>query len=94
MNPILQRVLLSLLPAALIIGLAVIVIWGDSGLLVRERLRAELQSSFEERAALDRENQRLIRELRHMREDPIVLERRVADELGLTREGSILIRFR
>ena len=93
-HPTLQRVLLSLLPAALILGLAGVAIWGESGLLVRDRLQQEFEASIDERAALDRENQELLRQLRQMREDDAVLERVVADELGLVPEGAVLIRFR
>lgn len=89
----LSRIMLSWLPAVFIVGLAGVAIWGESGLMVRDRLEVQLAASLEERAAMDRDNRRLLRELRTMEEDDVVLERVVAEELGLVQPGSTLVRF-
>lgn len=87
------RTLLVLLPAVLMVSVGVSTIWGESGLLARHQLERELVEANAELAAIERENQRLIRELRLMDEDPAVLERLVAEELGWGRADATIIRF-
>jgi len=88
-----QRALLALLPALVIASLAASAIWGESGLLARHELRADLDKANHTLAATERENQRLLRELRLMESDPVLLERVVAEELSWAREGDTLYRF-
>jgi len=88
-----QRVLLALLPALVIASLAASAIWGESGLLVRHQLRGRLASANDDLAAVERENQRLLRDLRLMEQDVVLLERLVAEELGWGREGTTIYRF-
>lgn len=89
----LHRVLLAVIPALLIGAVVVSAIWGDNGLLARYQLQVELESNQAELAALDRENQRLLRELSLIERDPVVVERILADELHWGREGAVLYRF-
>lgn len=89
----LQRVLLTLLPAIVLTSIVASAVWGESGLLVRHDLRERVARANEELAALERENQRLIRELQVMDRDPVVLERMLAEELGWAREGTTIYRF-
>ncbi len=88
-----QRALLALLPAMIIAGLAASAVWGENGLLARHRLDQRLIVATEGLAALERDNHRLVRDLRTMDSDPIVLERMVAEELGWAQEGAVLYRF-
>jgi cell division protein FtsB len=85
--------LLSLLPATLLVGVAVSAIWGDSGLLARRKLEVRLASANLVVAELDSDNQRILHLLSSMDRDPLVLERMVAEELGWAREGSTVYRF-
>lgn len=89
-----HRLLFSILPAAVIAIVGVSALWGDSGLFVRESLRAKLASANEDLAALERENQRLVRELKILEEDPLAIERLIAEELELAAPGATLYRFR
>lgn len=89
----LQRAILSLLPAVLLLSFAASAVWGDSGLLARERLAERLVASNAELARIERENQRLLRDLRLMDRDPAVLERLIADEIGWSTEGTLIVRF-
>ena len=89
----LQRVLLALLPAMILASIAASAVWGESGLLARHVLRGRLDRAGGDLTALDRENQRLLRDLSVMEEDPVVLERIIAEELGWAREGTTLYRF-
>jgi cell division protein FtsB len=92
-TPLLHRVLLTLLPATLLVGVVVSAIWGDSGLLARRALQSRLHEANARVAELDRDNQRILHLLSSMDRDPLVLERMVADELGWAREGATVYRF-
>jgi cell division protein FtsB len=89
----LQRALLVLLPALVITSLAASAIWGESGLLARHQLREQLALENAGLAEVERANQRLVRDLRLMERDPLLLERMVAEELSWGREGDTLYRF-
>ncbi len=89
----LQRVLLSMLPALVIMAVAVSAVWGDNGLLARLGLQVELGTANSELAAMGRHNERLLRELHSMELDPVVRERMVAEELGWGREDARIYRF-
>jgi cell division protein FtsB len=92
-NPVFQRVALAVLPAMIIGSIALFAVWGDNGLFARHRLQAEMHDANSELATVERENQALLRELHVADQDPIVLERMVAEELGWGRAGSTLYRF-
>lgn len=81
------------MPALVIASIAASAIWGESGLLVRHQLRARLASANDDLATMERDNQRLLRDLRLMEQDPLLLERVVAEELSWAREGTVLYRF-
>ena len=89
----LQRLLLAILPAVLLGSIAATTIWGQSGVFTRRTLQEELVEAREEVAEVQRENQRLLWELRAMERDPVVVERMVADELLWGSEGATLYRF-
>ena len=91
--PIVQRLLLALLPTVLILSVAVSTVWGDNGLKRRHELRRELRHKTTELATIERENQRMLRQLDLMAEDPIVLERMVVEELGWARPGTVVYTF-
>lgn len=88
-----QRVVLAVLPAALLGGIAASAVWGDNGLLERHRLRGELRDANAELARIERENDRLLRELTLGEQDEVVLERMVAEELGWGRDDATIYRF-
>ncbi|MCO4743339.1 MAG: septum formation initiator family protein [Proteobacteria bacterium] len=88
-----QRVLITVAPALLISALLVTLLWGKEGLNTRGQLRFELQTANTELAGLERDNQRLLRDLKLMEEDPVVLERMVAEELLWAAEDTTLYRF-
>jgi cell division protein FtsB len=92
-NPVFQRFALAVLPAMAIGSIALFAVWGDNGLFARHRLAAEMRTANMELATLERRNQALVRELQVADQDPIVLERMVAEELGWGRQGSVIFRF-
>ncbi len=89
----LPRLILAVVPAILLVGIALSTVWGRHGLVTRSTLKADLTRHSAHLASLDRENQRLLRELSLMESDPVVLERMVAEELLLAREGATLYVF-
>lgn len=93
MRTSLRRLVLSVIPAALLAVLASSVVWGENGLLVRHQLDGQVRDAQIELSRLDRENERLLRELRAMEHDPVVRERLVADELGWGHPDATLVRF-
>ena len=89
----LQRTAFVLVPTAVIALVGASAIWGENGLVERHRLQAELLQANTELAALERENQRLLRQLKVGREDPVAVERMVAEELGWGDPSATLYRF-
>jgi cell division protein FtsB len=87
------RLLLTLIPAVIIVSVALSAVWGNNGLVTRAKLRGELDHAAARLATVDRENQRLLRELQLMEQDPQVLERVVAEELSWGRQGATIYRF-
>ncbi|MEQ1505265.1 MAG: septum formation initiator family protein [Myxococcota bacterium] len=88
-----QRLFLAFLPAVALAGIGLSTVWGESGLLVRHELGDRLSSGNQDLAAVERENQRLYRELERMEQDPVVIERQIAEELGWARQGTTVYRF-
>lgn len=88
-----HRILLAVLPALVIGAVVIVAIWGDNGLLRREDLSEELEQANSDLLELQRDNQRLLRELHLLEEDPVAAERAVAEELGWATEGTTLYRF-
>ena len=88
-----RRLFLTLIPAMIVASVALSAIWGVNGLVVRTHLQSDLRDATSRLATIDRENQRLLRELELMDEDPVVLERMVAEELGWGRNDATIYRF-
>ncbi|MFT7521238.1 MAG: cell division protein FtsB [Kiritimatiellia bacterium] len=91
--PFVHRLLLTLVPAFLIGGVVLTAIWGDNGLVRRAELQTELRTANDDLRAIQKQNQRLLHHLRLMEQDPIVIERAVADELEVAPTGSTIYRF-
>lgn len=87
------RLVLTLVPAMILAGIAASTVWGHNGLIARAELQANVDKAGTKLAGVQRENQRLLRELTLMNEDPVVLERMVAEELMLGRPGATIYRF-
>jgi cell division protein FtsB len=75
---------------ALLVGTA---IFGDTGVLHLQRLRAELAALHRAVQVLEAENERLSRAIAALRTDPAALERIAREELGLVRPGERVLRF-
>ena len=89
----LKRVVMTIIPALILISVAASTIWGSNGLRSRSHLQRELAAANERLAAVDLENARLIRELAMLESDPYTLERAVAEEISYGRPGTTIYRF-
>jgi cell division protein FtsB len=89
----LRSSLLIGIPVALILVVAASVLLGGDGVVKRYRLRTDLDLAQAELAEIQRENQRMQRELRLMDEDPRMIERRAAEVLSWGAPGATLYRF-
>ncbi len=88
-----HRLVATVLPAVLLAAVSAYAAFGDTGLFSRRGLIDQLRVQNEELMDIERDNQRLLRDVRILKEDPRALERAVADELGWGRKGDVLYRF-
>ncbi len=88
-----QRLLFSVLPAFVLLGLGTAIVFGHNGLVSQWNLRSEMGKANEKLASVDRENHALLREIRLMERDEVVVERVIAEQLDWAREGSVIYRF-
>ncbi len=58
------------------------------------RLRAEVRALEAKNAEASQENQRLSREARALKTNPVAMERAVRDELGFIHPGEIVLQLR
>lgn len=91
--PLVHRILLAVLPAFVIGAVVLSTIWGDNGWLRRMELQAELDQANADLRETQRQNARMLREIRVLEQDPVAAERQVAEELEWAREGTRLYRF-
>ena len=89
----LQRFVLALLPASVILTVVFSTIWGQNGFMTRYQLRQELARANVQLANIDRSNQRYLRKLMLIEKDPFTLERMVAEELARGRTDTVIYQF-
>lgn len=87
------RLILTVIPAMLIAGIAASTVWGHNGILARRQLERDVDRAGDHLATVERDNQRLLRDLTLMDSDPVVLERTVAEELMMARDGATIYQF-
>lgn len=89
----LQRLALVVVPGVVVVVLAATVAWGEKGVMRLVELRVELRDANAQLRAIERKNQRLIRDLHALEQDRTAVERVVAEELGWATSESTLYRF-
>lgn len=89
----LQRLLFTVLPGCLVIGLLWAAIMGDNGLYRHARMRRDLDRVHRRLTTVQAENARLAREVEQLRVDETTVRRAVAEELLLVPAGSTVYRF-
>lgn len=80
------------LAAFLIVALSVLnALFGERGVLGLMRAQNEFRTLANEVEALEAENQRLSNEIHALRTNPLVIERRAREVLGMARPGEIAL---
>lgn len=88
-----SKIVFTAIPAAVMIALTMFIIWGNKGLVRQIELKQELSVANTELAEIQRQNQRMLRQLKAMHADPRVMERVAGEELNMGVAGARIIRF-
>jgi cell division protein FtsB len=90
----LKKKALGLAAFLIIAATALNALFGERGALGLMKAREEHDALLLEVEALEAENERLVREIRELRSDPLVVERLAREVLGMAREGEIVVTVR
>ena len=93
MDPRAIRLLWTLLPACLVLGIIYLSVFGDNGLIRRHRLEVELARVERRLVNVETESALLRREVDQLQHDPVTLRRAVARDLLLVPPGSTVYRL-
>ncbi|MDP2309305.1 MAG: septum formation initiator family protein [Pseudomonadota bacterium] len=93
MDLLARRLLLTLIPAGVVLALIHTTILGDSGLVRRHRMQIDLERAHRNLDRVHGENARIEREVRQLRSDETTVRRAAAEELLLVPPGSVVYRF-
>lgn len=93
MDPFLRRMLWNVLPAALVVVIIYLAVFGENGILRRHRMVAELEAAERRLEEVELVNARLRREVTQIRADDATVARVAAEELLLVPPGSTVYRF-
>lgn len=85
--------LLTGVPAILVMVLLYLAVFGSSGLVRRHRLVVDLENVERRRQEHEDENARLLREIQQLKGDGPTVERAAAEELLLVPPNSTIYRF-
>ena len=85
-----KKQLAILIGAAVCIYLLVTFIFGEMGLVKYYRMRSQYLALREETENLKLDNTRLLKDVRALRSDPVLIEQIARDKLGLARPGEIV----
>ncbi len=88
-----SRLLVPALLALFLVGVAAMLLVGESSLFRSHALHRELDATLRRVAEVERANTLLRARLRRLRDDPAAVERVAAGELGLAAPGSTIYRF-
>lgn len=88
-----QRLLLTILPAAMVVGLAWAAVAGDNGFFRLMRMQTDLERVQRRLSHVQAENDRLAREVEQLRDDETTVRRAIAEELLLVPPESTVYRF-
>ncbi|MFN7143741.1 MAG: FtsB family cell division protein [Myxococcota bacterium] len=93
MDLLARRILLTLVPAGVVVALIHATILGDNGLVRRHRMQVDLERAQRKLAVVQEENARLEREVRQLQSDETTIRRAIGEELRLVPAGSVIYRF-
>jgi|JI6StandDraft_1071083.scaffolds.fasta_scaffold964921_1 cell division protein FtsB len=87
------NILYRAVPSALLIGLVLASAHGGDSILRYWELRQTATESLDAWAQQERQNTRMLLQIRQLDSDPVNVERLIAEELGMAREGATLYHF-
>ncbi len=87
-----RQTLLLNLSMLLLAALLLIIIFGDKGINDLRELKTERSRLIGINLELERENQRLYREIKRLKTDPAYIENIARRELGMVGKGEVIIR--
>jgi cell division protein FtsB len=93
METYLRFLLMTILPAAIAIATLHTAIAGEGGLVRYAHMEEERGRLNRQVEAQRDSNARLAREIAHLRDDPVILRRAIAEDLQLVSPGSVVYRF-
>jgi cell division protein FtsB len=93
MTPRSKLILARVVPSALLIGLVLASVHGGDNIMRYWELQQTAEASRQAWAEQERENTKMLLQLRQLDRDPVNLERLIAEELGMAREGATLYHF-
>lgn len=80
--------------AALLFGLFMLVIYGDSGFFDVKRLGIEKESIAAKNDELESENLKLYRKIKRLKHDPVYVENVAREDLGMTGKNEVIFKFK
>jgi len=81
------------IPGVTLVVLAGLIVWGDKGMMRQLELKTQLGRADVELADIQRQNQRMLRQLKAIETDSRILERIAGEELNMGVVGARIIRF-
>jgi cell division protein FtsB len=87
-----RQTLIQNLTILLLAALLMLIIFGDKGINDLRKLKTERSRLIGINMELERENQRLYREIKRLKTDPGYIENIARRELGLVGKGEVIIR--
>ena len=82
-----------MIPGVTLVVLAGLIVWGDKGMMRQLELKTQLGRADVELADIQRQNQRMLRQLKAIETDSRILERIAGEELNMGVVGARIIRF-
>ncbi|MBW2514026.1 MAG: septum formation initiator family protein [Deltaproteobacteria bacterium] len=86
-----QKILLSVV-IVLLVSLLLFIMFSDSGLADLFKLKSEKDRLLQENARLKRENLTLYRTIERLKNDPEYIESIARKELGMIKEGEVILK--
>jgi cell division protein FtsB len=83
----------TVVPALVALAVLAVTLFGQDGLLRRHLLQRQLHRLQAEASELDRENERIRREVLRLQQSRTALEREAAESLLLAGEDTVIYRF-
>lgn len=88
-----EVVIFRVVPGAIIVGLVLVMVRGPGGVLDFFELQRTAEASKAAWTDAEQRNNETVLALQQLTQDPVQLERLIADELGQVRPGTVLYRF-